>query len=122
MLLLYAALYDLRVETGDLACPFMQADTSCEVFARPLKSQEREGWIRRLHGATIGMRTALASVLTECMGFTRSTSCISCRRPVHLFDHGTQPFRVIGSQQRADHMPDCPVQGYFIHQTKWKGA
>ena len=69
-LLLYAALYDLRVETGDVACPFTQADTSCEMFTRPLKSQEREGWIWRLHGAIIGIRTALASVPTECMRAT----------------------------------------------------
>ena len=33
-LLLYAAWFDLRVETGDLVCAFMQADSSCEMFAR----------------------------------------------------------------------------------------
>ena len=56
-LLLYAAWYDIRVETGDLVCAFMQADTSCEMFDRPLKGQELEGWIWRLHGAMNGMRT-----------------------------------------------------------------
>ena len=77
-LLLYAAWFDLRVETGDLVCAFMQADPSCEMFARPPKGQEREGWIWRLHGAMNGMRTAsrdftefLAGTLTEHMGFKR---------------------------------------------------
>ena len=37
--------FDLRVETGDLVCAFMQADSSCEMFARPPKGQERDGWI-----------------------------------------------------------------------------
>ena len=49
-LLLYAAWFDLRVEAGDLVCAFMQADSSCEMFARPPKEQERDGWISRLHG------------------------------------------------------------------------
>ena len=57
-LLLYAAWFDLRVETGELVCAFMQADSSCEMFARPPKGQERDGWIWRLHGAMNGMRTA----------------------------------------------------------------
>ena len=67
-LLLYAAWYDLRVETGDLVCAFMQA----------AKGQEREGWIWKLHGAMNGMRTAscdftefLAGILTKHMGFKR---------------------------------------------------
>ena len=75
-LLLYAAWFDLRVETGDLVCAFMQADSSCEMFARHPKGQERDGWIWRLHGAMNGMRTAsrdftefLAGILTEHMGF-----------------------------------------------------
>ena len=74
--LLYAAWFDLRVETGDLVWAFMQADSSCEMFARPPKRQERDGWIWRLHGAMNGMRTAsrdftefLAGILTEHMGF-----------------------------------------------------
>ena len=74
-LLLYAAWFNLRVETGDLVCAFMQADSSCEMFARPPKGQERDGWIWRLHGAKNGMRTAsrdftefLAGILTEHMG------------------------------------------------------
>ena len=103
-LLLYAAWNDLRVETGDLVCAFMQADTSCEVFARPPTGQVKEGWIWRLHGAMNVTRRAsrdstefLAGVLAECMGHTwktgampfcaqakRDTSCISCRRPAHL--------------------------------------
>ena len=57
-LLLYAAWFDLRVETGDFVCAFMQADLSCEMFAQPSKGQERDGWIWRLHGAMNGMRTA----------------------------------------------------------------
>ena len=47
--LLYAAWFDLRVETGDLVCAFMQADSSFEMFARPPKGQERGGWIWRPH-------------------------------------------------------------------------
>ena len=77
-LLLYAAWFYLRVETGELVCAFMQADSSFEMFARPPKGQERDGWIWRLHGAMNGMRTAsrdftefLAGVLTEHMGFKR---------------------------------------------------
>ena len=76
-LLLYAAWFDLRVESGDLVFVFMQADSSCEMFARPPKGQ-RDGWIWRLHGATSSMRTAsrdftefLAGILTENMGFKR---------------------------------------------------
>ena len=42
-LLLFAACNNLRVETGDLVRTFMQTDTSCEMFARPPKSQEKEG-------------------------------------------------------------------------------
>ena len=75
-LLLYAAWFDLRVETGDLVCAFMQADSSCEMFARHPKGQERDGWIWRLHGAMNGMRTAsrdftefLAGILTQTYGF-----------------------------------------------------
>ena len=105
-LLLYAAWNDLRVETGDLVCAFMQADTSCEVFARPPTGQDKkEGWIWRLHGAMNVMRTAsrdstefLAGVFAECMGVTRGklerclfvhkpneTRVVSqCRRPAHL--------------------------------------
>ena len=56
----------------------MQADASCEMFARPPEGQERDGWIWRLLGAMNGMRTAscdstefLAGVLTEHMGFKR---------------------------------------------------
>ena len=70
-LLLHVAWFNLRVETGDCVCAFMQADSSCEMFARPPKGQERDGWIWRLHGAMNGMRTAsrdftefLAGVLT----------------------------------------------------------
>ena len=56
-LLLYATWFDLRVETGHLVCAFMQADSSSETYARPPKGQERDGWIRKLHGAMNGMRT-----------------------------------------------------------------
>ena len=54
-LMLDAARYDLRVETGGVVCASMQADSSCEMSARPPKGQAREGWIWRLHGATNGM-------------------------------------------------------------------
>ena len=57
-LLLYAALFDLRVETGDLVCAFMQGDNSSETYDRPPKGQERDGWIWRLHGTMNGMRRA----------------------------------------------------------------
>ena len=86
-LLLHAACFDLRVETGDLVCAFMQADTSSETYARPPKRHEREGWIWRLHGAMNGMRTAsrdvtefLAGILTEHMGFKRGKleRCLFC--------------------------------------------
>ena len=77
-LLLYAAWFDLRVKTGDFVCAFMQAESSCEMFARLPKRQERDGWIWRPHGALNGMRTAsrdftefLAGMLTEHMGFKR---------------------------------------------------
>ena len=77
-LLLDAAWFDLRVETGDLVCAFMQADSSFEMFARLPKGQERDGWMWRLHGAMKGMRTAsrhftefLAGTLSEYMGFKR---------------------------------------------------
>ena len=77
-LLLCAAWFDLRVETGDLVCAFVRADTSSEMYARPPKGQEREGWIWRLHGAMNSMRKSsrdftefLAGVLTEHVGFKR---------------------------------------------------
>ena len=77
-LLLYAPWYDLRVETGNLVCAFMQAGSSSETYATPPKGQEREGWIWKLHGAMNGMRTAsrnftefLAGMLTKHMGFKR---------------------------------------------------
>ena len=94
--LLHAAGFDLRVETGDLVRAFIQADSSCEMFARPPKGQERDGWIWRLHGATNGMRTAsrdfkefLAGVLTGHMGFeTRVVSHVDdpliCVKPATL--------------------------------------
>ena len=41
-LLLCAAWFDLRVETGDVVCAFMQADSPCEMFARhPKKTRTR---------------------------------------------------------------------------------
>ena len=73
-LLLYTAWFDLRVETGDLVCAFKQAVSSCEMFARPPKRQERDGWIWRLHGAMNGMRTAsrdFTEFLADLMGFIR---------------------------------------------------
>ena len=94
-LLLYAAWFDLRVETGDLVCAFMQADSSCEMFVRPPKGQERDGWIWRLHGAMNGMRTAsrdftefLAGVLTECMVLhvaNWSDVCLCMSRAKHVW-------------------------------------
>ena len=92
---LYAAWFDLRVETGDL-CAFMQADSSCEMFARPPKGQERDGWIWSLHGAMNGMRTAsrdftefLAGILTELMGFKRG------KLERSLFVHKSHETRVV---------------------------
>ena len=43
VLLLYAAWFDLRVGTRDLACAFMKADAFSETYARPPKGQERDG-------------------------------------------------------------------------------
>ena len=77
-LLLYAAWYNFRIETGDFLCAFMQADSSSETYARPPKGQERCLWIWRLHGAMNGVRAAshdftefLAGILTNHMGFKR---------------------------------------------------
>ena len=96
--LLYAAWFDLRVETGDLLCAFMQADSSCEMFARLPKGQERDGWIGRLHGTMNGMRTAsrdftefLAGFLTEHMGFKRG-KLERC-----LFVHESNETRVVSN-------------------------
>ena len=93
-LLLYAAWFDLRVETGDLVRASMQADSSCEMFARPPKGQNV------MHGAMKGMRTAsrdftefLAGVLTEHMGFKRG-NLERC-----LFVHESNETRVVS---RAD--------------------
>ena len=95
-LIMYAAWFDLRVETGDIVCAFMKADSSCEVFARPPKGQERDGWIWRLHGAMNGMRTAgrdftefLGGILTEHMGFKRG-KLERC-----LFGHESNETRVV---------------------------
>ena len=72
-LLLSAASYNLLVETGDLMCACMHADSSCEMFARLPKGQERDGWVWRLHGTMNGMRTSsrdftdfLAGVTSPC--------------------------------------------------------
>ena len=77
-------------------CDFMQADSSCEMFARPPKGQERDGWIWRLHGVMNGMRTAsrdftefLAGVLTDHMGFKRG------KRERCLFLHESNETRVV---------------------------
>ena len=74
----------------------MQVDSSCEMFARPPKRQERDGWIWRLHGAMNGMRTAsrhftefLAGILTEHMGFKRG-KLERC-----LFTHESSETRVV---------------------------
>ena len=107
-LLLYAAWFDLRVETGDLVCAFMQADSSSETYARPPtrppKGQERDGWIWRLHGAMDGMRAAsrdftefLAGSLTEQMGFERG-KLERC-----LFVHESNEARVVS------HVDDPPI-------------
>ena len=100
-LLLYVAWFDLRVETGDLCvtlcvCAFMQADSSCEMFARPPKGQDRDGWILRLHGTMNCMRTAsrdftefLAGILAEYMGFKRG-KLERC-----LFVHASNETRVV---------------------------
>ena len=47
-LLLYAAWFDLRVETGDQVCAYMQADSSCERFVRkvrPTPERTRTRWM-----------------------------------------------------------------------------
>ena len=43
-LLLYAAWFDLRVETGDLVCAFMQADSSCDMFDTRKDKSAMEGF------------------------------------------------------------------------------
>ena len=95
-LLLYAAWFDLQVETGDLVCAFMQADSSSETYARPSKGQEPDGWSWTLHGAMNGMRTArrdftelLAGIPTKDMGFKRG-KLERC-----LFVHGSNEARVV---------------------------
>ena len=93
-LLLRAAWFDLRVGTRDFVCAFMQAD--CEMFARPPKGQERDGWIWRLRGAMNGMRTEsrdftefLSGILTEHMGLKRG-------KPERcLFVHESNEARVV---------------------------
>ena len=95
-LLLCGAWFDLRVETRDLVCVFMQADSSCEMFARPPKAQERDGWIWRLHGAMNGMRTAsrdftefLVGAVTEHTGFKHG------KQERCLFVHESNETRVV---------------------------
>ena len=104
-LLLYAAWFDLPVETGDLVCAFMQADSSCEMFAQPPKGLERDGWILRLHGATNGMRTAsrdftefLAGILTEHMGLKHG-KLERC-----LFVHESNETRVVSHVDDPSHL------------------
>ena len=103
--LLYAAWCDLCVETGDVVCAFMQADSSCEMFARPPKGQGREGWIWRIAWSderhadanprfyiifswhTDGMHGFYlwqAGTMSFCARVERDTSCISRRRPSYL--------------------------------------
>ena len=135
-LLLYAAWFDLRVETGYLVCAFMQADSSSEIFARPPKGQERDGWIWRLHGAMNGMRTAsrdftefLAEILTEHMGFQRGklerclfvhesneTRVVShvddpliCAKPATLEKFWTQITKLVVSKRGEALNPRVPV-------------
>ena len=101
--------FDLRVETGDLVCAFMQADSSCEMFVRLPKGQERDGWIWTLHGAMNGMRTAsrdftefLAGTLTEHMGFKRG-KLERC-----LFVHESNETRVVSHVDDPSHL--CQAQ------------
>ena len=77
-------------------CAFMQADSSCEMFALPPKGQERDGWNWRLHGAMNGMRSAsrdftefLAGIVTDCMGFKRG----KLERCLHI--HESNEVRVV---------------------------
>ena len=63
-LLLYAAWFDLRVETGNLVGAFMQADSSFEMFAR---ERTRTRWMDL--ETTWGDTEHLAGILTEHMGF-----------------------------------------------------
>ena len=68
----------------------------CEMFARPPKGQERDGWIWRPPGAMNGMRTAnleftefLVGTFTEHMGFKRG-------KPERcLFVHESNETRVV---------------------------
>ena len=106
-LLLHAAWYDLRIETGDLLCAFMQAASSSETYARPPKGQERDGWIWKLRGAMNGMRTAsrdftefLAGILTEHMGFKRG-KLARC-----LFIHESNEARVVSHVDDLSFVPN----------------
>ena len=104
-LLLYAAWCDLHVETGDVVCASMQADSFCEMFARPPKGQEREGldlataWSDARHANGYpsfyiifiwhtdrmhGFYTWQAGTMSFCARVERDTSCISRRRPLIL--------------------------------------
>ena len=91
-LLLYAAWFNLRVETGVLSRK-QTHPVKCSLDLR--KDKKRDGWIWRLHGAT-NVRTAsrdftefLAGVLTEHMGFKRG-KLERC-----LFAHGSNGTRVV---------------------------
>ena len=90
-LLLYAAWYDLRVETGDLACAFMQTVSSSETYARPPKGQEREGWIWKLHGAMNGMKRRTVTLQNSWPVYSRNTWASNAEswNVVYLFTNRT---------------------------------
>ena len=120
--LLYAAWFDLRVETGYLVCAFMQADSSCEMFARLPKGQHRDGWIWRLRGALKGMRTAsrdftefLAGTLTEHMGSNVgnwSDVCLCMSRTKDVWHLMWTTLSSVPSQQRLKNL-DCRSRSWL---------
>ena len=115
----------------DLVCAFMQADTSCEMLARPPKAQEGRmdlatAWSDARHAnCKLRLSEFLAGVLTECMGFTRGKleRCLlvhesnETRVVSHVDDHSLVPSCLIGQ------IPDthCEVL-WDLHRSMWMNA
>ena len=91
----YAAWFELRVETGEFVCAFMHADSSCEMFARRPKGQERDGWIWRLHGAMNGMRTASRVLQNSWLVYSQSMGFKRGKLERCLFVHESNETRVV---------------------------
>ena len=68
-LLLFAAWNYFRFATGDLVCAFAGGHTPSEIFARPPKGQERDGWLWRLHGSMNGVRTGSREFTNSSLQF-----------------------------------------------------